>query len=1044
MPLLGVGPPAEVQEGLTHNFDTPNDIVLEDGPPPAAPPPYYASDAFLASLYCEEDDIFPINFSRLFEQKLTIPAYMGGMNRKAADVQAQRNVIYFESEHEELGSGPASLVARVKHWSASKASDIEPTEALFVLLNTWLVNDLGPKQLAVYTSLMSHALASKTRKNQTETESNNLPSSGTLLCIPVGVNAAKNELLTGTRSIMVNVARPYTHTLRNGYSYVSCIDSLACLLGSGVKFEPLIGRSSPFMSGKEGQFAVRFNADTPRGAEILANAEAILGPEAFAVQRRIPTIILLAFLWSDGFEPNATKQNRGSVHAFLLTFGFNQDDPHSGTTTVLLALGPGDAKTDDVEALLKQELEKLMKPTGEDNLFYVGESRTVCRVFVQLYSLQEDRMERQSATRVLGGTSNHTARWGWLADLSFQQHFLPSCSICYQGLLANVDTSDYRAACGCCANWEMEGLTYPPPPDYPIDRLPADSPELPYRKLTFEGMTLAYREAYLKVSTAAWKISVGETFLKTEGVNAQFGGLVLMAASNRLKLNSMDPHSDTYRAHLLLSQAYNSTFPVELPEKPATWCYPGVSIFEHIDVIMHLMFLGIVSTVLKETVFLWLKAHRLMSDLAQLTRKPLTELDLMSLAWCKALIINDAGTLGSAVSENYLCYCRLGKWLFGCSSILRATDLVYSDPCRPLETYTVVQIKAWYSAREIPLPRLDNNEELKVQFLEDNAVEGGPPGIPEKGEAGISREVADDLINSMVALVAHVMVEGEVGDEEVWAVERHVKLFLSTYDRFDDYRRRRVASRPVQNGRSMKKKKAAWISHMNFASLLNLPGVMRRYGSLRVLWEGDRKGEGGLPRLKSQVKKGVTGNWSSSACRSVLCETALERAIQSAACSVGTDSSDQSVQQLLDAAKLVVGHEGTRVYKNYKKYDNEPQALQALASGSPISLVILKSDSSWGIIIRGGKVLPITLVLGDAAEVIGGAAYHKFEHGEPRELILGDGEFMEADAISKYALLLPQLANGDFPGRHYLITSNWEELDLAGNIVRYRMEGAAY
>jgi hypothetical protein len=132
-----------------------------------APSLEYASDAFLASLYPAENATTSIEFSGLFEQKLAIPAYMGGRNRKAAALQAERNITYFESEHEQQGFGPASLVARAKFMSASKSGDVDSTEALFVLLNTWLVNQLGDKQLTVFTALMNYATeqASLAREN---------------------------------------------------------------------------------------------------------------------------------------------------------------------------------------------------------------------------------------------------------------------------------------------------------------------------------------------------------------------------------------------------------------------------------------------------------------------------------------------------------------------------------------------------------------------------------------------------------------------------------------------------------------------------------------------------------------------------------------------------------------------------------------------------------------------------------------------------------------------------------------------------------------
>jgi hypothetical protein len=39
---------------------------------------------------------------------------------------------------------------------------------------------------------------------------------------------------------------------------------------------------------------------------------------------------------------------------------------------------------------------------------------------------------------------------------------------------------------------------------------------------------------------------------------------------------------------------------------------------------------------------------------------------------------------------------------------------------------------------------------------------------------------------------------------------------------------------------------------------------------------------------------------------------------------------------------------------------------------------------------------------------------------------------------------LKKEADDPFSGRHYFITSNWEEMDLAGHIVRYRVSRAEY
>jgi hypothetical protein len=184
--------------------------------------------------------------------------------------------------------------------------------------------------------------------------------------------------------------------------------------------------------------------------EVQAAAAACYGQDLYRhFYRNAPIVILFFFLWSDGFEPAATKQNRGSVQSFLASVGFQQADPHSGATTLILALGPSGSDTADVEFLFLQELLKLAKDSGDDNLFYWADAKRVVRVFAQIYSIQQDRMERQKSARILAGNSNSTSRWGWLGRLSCIESILPCCSLCLAGLITNEDQPERRREANC-------------------------------------------------------------------------------------------------------------------------------------------------------------------------------------------------------------------------------------------------------------------------------------------------------------------------------------------------------------------------------------------------------------------------------------------------------------------------------------------------------------------------------------------------------------------------------------------------------------------
>jgi hypothetical protein len=1034
-------------------------------PPPPPPPeeesPQFASDLFLASLLLDldpdnlhaEPPLEP-DFAPLFANQLTIPAHIGVIKEKKAALQRKRNVSFFKHEHQTPGFGARGLVATATYGPSGQASDSTPKETLFGLMNAWFINSLRPQQRDVYYALTDVTSSSSPHSPRDASGSTHLDK----LLLPTSHKDANRWILTGSNSICANVARPSVHALRGGYSYVSFRESLACLLAGGPKVEPLIGKSHPFFVAREQDHSapppiVRLNAATPRGVEVQAAADACYGQELHRpAHRSVPIVILLVFLWSDGFEPAATKQNRGSVQAFLASVAFQQADPHSGATTLILALGPSASDTGDVECLFLQELEKLAKDSGDDNLFYWADAKQVVRVFAQIYSIQQDRMERQKSTRILAGNSNSTGRWGWLGRLSCIANILPCCSLCLAGLMTNEDQSERRREANCCACWSMEGLTHEPPEDYPVDILTSVPPSLPFRKNSFESMGAACDLAFLQVSNGVWSKVVAGVFLKSEGVIEAYAAMVVGAAANKFDLGLLAEDSDDYVELVRLSLLPGTDYPVVQPEKPLTWQYPGVTLVEYIDVMMHLLFLGIVATVIRDIFFKWLKAHGSMTSFCMVTKSSVESLQKMNIVWCKVQPILQSGALSSSVSENFLAFARCGKWLFGCSGLLRGGDNVYSDPNIPPHRYNVTQVRAWYHQRGITFETKLNGDDIKALFLVAMAAPGGPPPIPEKGEAGIPKAIADDLIESMACLAAHCMVGGEIGEHDCLALERHVKIFLSRFDAFDRPKRRKKADRVVQPGERKGRNIPGWISHMNFISLLNLPDVLRRFGSLRPLWEGDRKGEGGLPRIKAKIKSGTKGDWAGNAARAMLSDTGLGRAIKAAADAVGL-TENPAYKHLAEQARVVTGEATTTKYRNFLTYRNEDAAASALESGNPVSMVTLQ-DGTFGMMLE--KELQFVPVRRDRdvdAKVTCGAAFLGFRCEPAVELVVSPDKWEQSqteqrnDAAKSYVLLLPELKKNEgepFSGLHYFITSNWEEMNVDGNVVRYQLSTATY
>ncbi|KAL7556429.1 hypothetical protein ACA910_020341 [Epithemia clementina (nom. ined.)] len=82
-------------------------------------------------------------------------------------------------------------------------------------------------------------------------------------------------------------------------------------------------------------------------------------------------------------------------------------------------------------------------------------------------------------------------------------------------------------------------------------------------------------------------------------------------------------------------------------------------------------------------------------------------------------------------------------------------------------------------------------------------------------------------------------------------IDYWVKRFLSCYAKVDQ---------GLQSSEDSHKK-PSWVASYNFMSLLNLPDAVRRFGPLRIIWEGGTQGEEFLWYVKGEMSMGFRNNW---------------------------------------------------------------------------------------------------------------------------------------------------------------------------------------
>ena len=157
---------------------------------------------------------------------------------------------------------------------------------------------------------------------------------------------------------------------------------------------------------------------------------------------------------------------------------------------------------------------------------------------------------------------------------------------------------------------------------------------------------------------------------------------------------------------------------------PSVWTR-NLTISDHVETIMHLLFLGITKSVLND-VHSWLQTNKLFTKYLKHAEIVLLPLQKLRIEWCK-IIPYGTGKFGGHVSENYLGMARILKW-FMC--------ILY----------------------QIVTPSGDENNNCIHKII--------------------------NTTNSLYAMLSRVL-QRKTNSSLVASVERHVKLFLNQYADLD-------------------------------------------------------------------------------------------------------------------------------------------------------------------------------------------------------------------------------------------------------------------
>ena len=690
------------------------------------------------------------------------------------------------------------------------------------------------------------ALSKSIENNIKDSYVNNIVTDWRYTCIPNCHVQTRRVYLEGNNALLSNIPHPHPICLSDNHSYLSIYEMIAHYLALGIPMHELW--SDRKVDVKTCTYSNLY--ESPQVYRIVQNVVDLYHGER--------VLILLGIEFSDDFDPNnSVKNNRQKVWMKSLSISPPSNNLHGMTTTFPVSFGIKDNCHQIVENHMYDELSLLSDPR-KCNMFYNRQTDSMVRVHFELLISLQDQPERRHCTGILLGNSrNYAARWGFSCNLSAIKSRIVSCSQCLQQLMSpQIPVSD----CKQCTNWEIISSSTTLLQSDVNEKYPHQlkGNELPRKicpfKLSFNLLNEAVTNAHVEFIEKRWTKDEVTYYLSTYCLNTNTVKCVLEHSENIVTMKQIEDHKNTLKRDYEAMESCRNVNPQSYQDwkTPASW-RRFMTIEQHIDVTMHLLFLGIVKTVALE-IHSWAKMRSQNNILVGYLQSVLDPLTTFNLNWLK--VINYVGgKMGGWVSENYIALARISKWAYTGLYFI-SKDYKYVEPARPYKEWSGVECANWLRARALDTSGKATDLKTRVRTLMQSSH--GPPNIAQPKGGSVLDVI--NVVKSLQAMISHIMMD-RVNEQSVLEVKRHIKLFLFMFNKMNC------------NMKDTDSSTETWITKYNFPCLLNIPQQMLNFGPVHHYWEG-----GGLGEKFVQVAKkhfhSFGKNWNTNLIRKIVkCQT---------------------------------------------------------------------------------------------------------------------------------------------------------------------------
>ena len=815
--------------------------------------------------------------------------------------------------------------------------------------------------------------------------------------VPVRRQFVRTSICQGKHSIYANLPHPSVQTVAE-HSCTLPSECVADFLGHG------------------GLSSVKQQQPRHRDYESL--------PESEFAKQIAPgaTKALIASIWSDDFEPNYSKHNRGSTWIATMTTQHADSGPVTVRQVYPVAVGPKGANHSAPLDIILADLQSM----GVAQQMYDGASGVMRSVQTKLACVVQDQPERRGANSLLCGGIGFHSRFGWCLDTGTNKDILPACRRCFYCMVNHPHNQEWqpRVDCPDCSNWMANNMELPTkvpehfPPGEPIpQRLRSAC------KLDVALLSAAAARCHEMVAANSWGKKESAAYLSLHCFNIESRNQIHECAANCAVKRRVEASGDTARIESVRAMVEDD------PSKWMPWQLPAfwrnnVTLEQFSEPGMHLLFLGIVKNDVFEYQH-WATCQKKGTSLRSGLQSMTTLVERLHLSWCKMQPYK-GDKLGGWYSENFVAMARVLPWAYSWVSSLSPDDTTTSDI--PISSWSKEQCKDYLKRRR--LKATGKLPQLRRRVRENKNTPIPPPS------GGDARNITRMVI-SQWTMISHLMGCREGSPVQVSTAERLIRVYLTCNFVLDHHLRK--------DGR---RSQPRWISQCNNMSLLNMPSQMKLFGPVRNRWEGGVRGEGFLRLVKPTIQPGRL-NWQRNLMTNLLRQKSLlhlkdsEDLYEEIAMGGYAEAEDEYEEQCEEEADEE--ETDTPDLACYKLHSSAADLISKLSTGDTALSVILTCGVGgtfrmYGAYKRSGEQLLQEIRTRGESRLWWGMHYYQMQIGatdSSPDLPSLDGHPVHSISRPGYAMLLPiklppQMAPAS--PMYAAVTDSWETLSGQGRL----------